>query len=263
VPSDALDEVLQDLLRKAGITDAARFLPFVTARLGEDNLALLAAAPAADLGLVWRVLDGDTAALAELERRLASIRPAIAQLGATVADIDETLQRLRIQLLVGSSPGIAAYKGRGSLAAWLRVIAVREGVRVLTDRGHLDPIGDDRLLESFLPDADDEHTLVGADLRAAFRTAFEAAVRSLEPRDRLLLRQHTVDDLSIDELATLHGADRSTVARWLSAARSRLSRATERRLQEGSGAATDEVLRMYRGYLSRLDASVERLLTVE
>ena len=216
---------------------------------------------AADLHLASACAQGQLDATATFEDLLAGLRPAIAASGASAADIDETLQRLRIQMLVGDPPGIAAYSGRGPLRAWLRVVAMREAVRVLGERGRLQLVGDEQLLERFLPEVDLERDLLGGELHRVFREVFAEAVEALSSRDRLLLRQHAVDDLSIDEIGALHDVNRSTVARWLIAAREELARGTERGLQQRWKASREEVRQVLGLYLSRLDASLARLLS--
>lgn len=264
-PSPELEAALADLLRRAaawphGPVEPAPFIAWVAARVGTADPAAIAAASAADLCLAKACAENQAAALADFEKTLAAVRPAVATLGAEPADVDEVLQRLRVQMLVGDPPGIASYRGVGELRAWLRVVAVREAVRVLAERGRDQLIDDTRLLEAFLPAIDGERELIGGQLRAAFRAAFEEAIRALPPRDRLVLRQHGVDDLSIDQIGALHGVHRATAARWVEQARADLARATERALQARLGATAAEVRSLLQQIMSRMDASVHRLL---
>lgn len=51
--------------------------------------------------------------------------------------VDEVKQRVRAWVLVapaGGLPRIAEYRGQGSLAAWLRVVAIREHAEALRGR---------------------------------------------------------------------------------------------------------------------------------
>jgi RNA polymerase sigma-70 factor (ECF subfamily) len=264
-PSPELESALVDLVRRAGAwshapVDPARFIGWVAARLGYPEPAAIAAVCAADLHLALGCAEGRAAAVADFERILAAVRPAVATLGAGPADVDEVLQRLRVQMLVGNPPGIAHYRGAGELRAWLRVVAVREAVRVLTERGRNQLVDDTRLLESYLPAIDDERELIGSELVAVFRAAFEEAIRALAPRERLILRQHGVDDLSIDQIGALHGVHRATAARWIENARAELARATEVALQARLGGTLAEARSLLRQIRSRMDASVHRLL---
>ncbi|HLK92037.1 MAG TPA: sigma factor-like helix-turn-helix DNA-binding protein [Polyangia bacterium] len=264
-PSPELESALADLVRRAEAgphapVDPARFIGWVGARLGAPDPTAIAAARAADLHLAQACAAGEAAALADFERALAAVRPAIATLGAQPADIDEVLQRLRVQMLVGTPPGIAHYRGSGELRAWLRVVAVREAVRVLTERGHDQLVDDTRLLEAYLPAIDGEHELIRGELVAAFRAAFDEAIRALPARDRLILRQHAVDDLSIDQIGALHAVHRATAARWIEHAHVELARATERALKARLGGTSAEARSLLRQITSRMDASIHRLL---
>jgi RNA polymerase sigma-70 factor (ECF subfamily) len=261
--SAELEAALADLVARAQAWPrrpvvAERFIAWVAARLGAPDLAAIRAACAADLHLALACAERDSGALADFEAALAAVRPAIAALGA--GDADEVLQRLRVQMLVGEQPGLLAYSGRGELRAWLRVVAVREAVRVLGERGRSQAIDDTRLLEAMLPAIDAEREVISSELRSQFRAAFEEGIRAIAPLDRLLLRQHSVDDLSIDQIGALHGVHRATAARWIESARVELALATERALQRRLKGTAEEVRSLLRLIASRMDASVHRLL---
>jgi RNA polymerase sigma-70 factor (ECF subfamily) len=264
-PSPELEGALADLVQRAQAwphrpVAPEIFVPWVAARVGAPEPAAIAAACAPDLHLALACAEGDPRALEAFEATLAAVRPAISTLGASPQDVDEVLQRLRVQMLVGQPPGVSAYSGRGELRAWLRVVAVREAVRLLAERGRSRTIDDTRLLEASLPEIDAEREVIGDELRGHFRAAFEEAVRSLPPRDRLVLRQHGVDDLTIDQIGALHGVHRATAARWIEHARVELAVATERALQRRLSGTSDEVRSLMRLIASRMDASVQRLL---
>lgn len=265
VPSEELEHALADLLRRAdgwaGMPPApARLIPWIAERLGAANPAALAGAPAADLHLACACADGDARAQAHFESVMTSVRPALASLGAGRDEIDEVCQRLRVQLLVGDQPGIAAFGGRGELRAWVRVVAVRETARLLRQRGRAQALDDERMLDAISPGLDAERDLMSEQHRLAFRAAFAEAIQSLPARARLVLRQHAVDDLSIDQIGAAHGVHRATAARWIEQARGELSTATERGLQRRLALSAEEVRDLLRLMLSRLDASVHRLL---
>jgi RNA polymerase sigma-70 factor (ECF subfamily) len=96
--------------------------------------------------------------------------------------------------------------------------------------------------------------------QAAFRAAFEDAVRRLEPRDRNLLRLHHLDAVTLDQLAAMYGVHRATAVRWLSDVRRRLLADTRRSLRAALGVAEDELDSVMALIESRLDVSVRRLL---
>jgi RNA polymerase sigma-70 factor (ECF subfamily) len=264
-PSDALESALSDFLRRANAwpelpATAVALIPWAAARIGAPHPAAIGSAPAADLHLSCACAAGDRRAHRLFDALLDSIRPALAGLGASRDEIDEVLQRLRVQLLVGVSPGIADYNGAGELRAWVRVIGVREMVRLLRGLNRAQKLDDVRMIDSLIPDIDIENGLLKEEARAAFRAAFAEAVAGLPARDRLVLRQHAVDDLGIDQIGALHGVHRATAARWITQAKSDLGAATERALEHRLHISTEEVRALLRLIMSRLDASVQRLL---
>jgi RNA polymerase sigma-70 factor (ECF subfamily) len=119
---------------------------------------------------------------------------------------------------------------------------------------------DDELAHLIAPDDDPEIGYLKRLYREEFKRAFQVAIEALDDRDRLVLRQHTLDGLGIDQLAALHHVHRATSARWVEAARKTVIAATERELIHRlrlSRTELDSVLRMIR---SQLDVSLPRLL---
>jgi RNA polymerase sigma-70 factor (ECF subfamily) len=175
--------------------------------------------------------------------------------------VDDVRQRVRELLLVGTDdvPGIASYRGRGQLRSWLRAVAVRQAMKHF--RGNRETPVDDTALEGVVGvRADAELAPWKKQYAAAFREAFEHAVSALSEHDRVLLRQHHLDQLSVDELASLHKVHRATAARWVAAARAALLAGVRTRMIEKlaiSGGDLDSALRLAR---SQLDVSIHRLL---
>jgi RNA polymerase sigma-70 factor len=134
--------------------------------------------------------------------------------------IDELFQQLRYRLFVGPAPRIRTYRGAGSLDGWLRKIAVTLAVDFL--RSHS---GAARRLARFAQDAtyfehshgaspipQDEHVYRARHAKELAR-ALRHSLRQLSPEQHQLLHHHYVSNLTIDQLSTLYGCDRSTAAR--------------------------------------------------
>jgi RNA polymerase sigma-70 factor (ECF subfamily) len=218
-----------------------------------------------DLYLACGCAAGDPVALAGFERHCGpTIARAIASTGAPPAERDDLGQIIRQRLLVepadGGPPRIATYSARGPLSSWVRVVATRETARMLPlVRRDLTP-GDDELAHLIAPDDDPEIGYLKRLYRDQFKRAFQAAVEALDDRARLMLRQHTLDGLSIDRLAALYGVHRATAARWIEAARDAILSGTQRRLVRElqlSRTELDSVIRLIR---SQLNVSLPRLL---
>lgn len=235
---------------------------FVAERIegeGEALAAQLAGVPVEDLALAALCARGDAAAQQAFEGYLGAVEQA--KVGGVSRDqIDEVKQQLRVQMLVAKDGtlGIAAYRGRGPLRAWLKIIATRELVRLVK--------GDGRAAKRELEElelattGDPALDQLKATYRAEFAEALRDAISDLAFEDRLLLRQQIADQLSVDEIGAAHGVHRGTASRWLSRAREALLAATQRRLSERLDLPAEEISSVIRLVHSRLDVSVVRYL---
>jgi RNA polymerase sigma-70 factor (ECF subfamily) len=214
-------------------------------RAGESAERVVRTMPGADLYLAAACAAGDAGAIAAFRAAfMPQLRDTLARLGATAALIDETEQRV-----------IAGYSGRGRLRSWLRSIGVRTGRRLMGVAA-----GGDDVVER-IPAADDdpELELVRARYADRFRAAFVSAFADLSERQRNLLRQYHIDELTIDQLGGLYRVNRATAARWVIAARTALLAATRARLAADLAIVTDEVDSIIRLVRSRLDISIREL----
>lgn len=167
----------------------------------------------ADLFLAAAAQAGNAEALRVLDTLLADIAPALR--GYARHEVADLVQDLRVKLLVGgaqSQPALLGYSGKGPLRAWMRVALLRAGIdrrrsqspEVVDEAAWIAHGTEDPAIEAFRRSA-------GPIVRAAF----ERALASLAPRDRLILRQHLLDGLGAPELAALYGVHRVTTFRWL------------------------------------------------
>ena len=214
---------------------------------------------AADVQLVASALAREPAAERELDRIVrAAAAGAARRLAADAAVADDIAQRVAERLWlgrVGGEPALRAYNGEAPLAAWLRVIAYREGVELLRDR---EAVGDDALVDRVVGAAEPELAIVKTGFVAVFKRCFAEAFGKLSMHDRDLIRRHYLDDLTIDGLATLHGVHRATVARWLAKARDKLVAETRAAVSRELAGDVDlaEILAMIS---SRLEASLSKI----
>jgi RNA polymerase sigma-70 factor (ECF subfamily) len=216
-----------------------------------------------DLYLACACAHGDRAALAELDTRfLSSIGIYVARIDATPEFADEVRQELRARLLVasdGKAAPIGEYSGRGPLAAWLRVAAVRTALNLVRSRARAAPRNGEAL-DGLADSHNPERSLVKAGYRAALEKALAATVADLASDDRTLLRLYYLDGMTIVEIGTLLRIHHSTVARRIERCRAtiidkmRSSLGAELRLD---GDELDSVIRLAQ---SQVDVSLRKLL---
>jgi RNA polymerase sigma-70 factor (ECF subfamily) len=177
--------------------------------------------------------------------------------------VDEVRQQLRHKLLVaepGERPRIADYAGRGPLQAWVRVAATRAALDLMRAGGaragaDLEP--DD--LASGSGDSPEVDYLKER-YRPQFKEAFQEALRGLDSEQRNVLRLHVVEGLNIDEIGALFKVHRSTVARWIAAARQKVLDDARRRLRAELGLTAGEFDSLAGVVRSQLDLSVAKIL---
>jgi RNA polymerase sigma-70 factor (ECF subfamily) len=258
-----LGQVLDALLGRARAAfpevqlDAAAFVEWLAPRAGGE----LAVLPVEELFLAWACARGDAAATRALDRLyLARLAPAVGRVDPSPEFLDEVLQQLREKLLVGPSPRIATYDGAGPLMSWLRAAAVRTALNARRP-GAREVAADDEALEALpLSGPDPELAAVRGQHRAVFSEAFQAALATLTPRERNLLRLQALDGLSLGVIGEMYGVNKSTVSRWLARAHEGLLAATREGLARRlalDDAALESLLRAMR---SSLELSVARLL---
>jgi RNA polymerase sigma-70 factor (ECF subfamily) len=215
----------------------------------------------ADLYLACACAMGDPHALEAFEEHcLGGLDRALGRLRFSADVIAEVKQRVRCRALVadGGRPRIAEFGGRGALRAWVRVLGVREALRV-TRRSHR---------EAAVPDAERLQAIAMQDAglddmnrgyRRTFAQAFDRALRTLPARDRTLLRQHVLDGLTVDQLGALYRVHRATAARMLERARQRVLAATRASMRAELDVGSTELSSILRTIRSRLDITLRGL----
>ncbi|MBL9026480.1 MAG: sigma-70 family RNA polymerase sigma factor [Myxococcales bacterium] len=273
-PVEALDAAVRRCLEAA--SDAFPALPNDAARFGEalargrregrSALRWLEEARASDLWLALACESGNPAALAEFQRAMvAEVRRAAERSQRAPLDPEDLAQLVWQKLFVGEAgaqPKIREYAGEGDLRGWVRVVAVRSLVDVARKRsGGEAPVSGERAADLlFAPGADPELEYLKRHYRAEFAAAFTDAIAALEPEDRTSLRQHFVDQLSIDQIAHAQGIHRATAARRVQKAREGLLSDTRRRLMAKLQLSRGELESVMRMIESQLHVSVGRLL---
>lgn len=189
---------------------------------------------ASDVYLALACARGDAAAIRRFEaEHVARVGAWLGSHERDPAVIDEVRQRVRTRALVardGAPPRIADYSGRGPLGAWVRVMTLREHASVHRAVG-VDASDDELDDLARTGELAPEVASLRARHRGAVTAAFRAAISSLPPRDRTLLRMCYVDGTSLDGVGRIYGVNKSTVCRWLAAARAAVLTAARARLR--------------------------------
>ena len=233
--------------------DPAEFADYLRARLDQEPLHV------GDLYLAFGCWKRDPAALAAFEATQLEDLGAVARVERSPAFVDEVRQRLRVHLFVGDTPRIAEYSGRGALTSWVRVVALRLAhmLKRATWREVSSSESDE---DELLAGSDPELAFIKQRYRGAFIEAVRDAVRSLDKRERTLLRLNLVDRLNIDRIGVIYGVHRATVATWIAAARKSILSATQKRLAAELRITRAELDSLMGVVVSRLDVSLSRLL---
>lgn len=260
---DGLEDALRALVSRARAafpSVAMDELAFVT-WLAPRAKGELAALPAEDLFLAWACARHDAAALRELDARyLSRLGPAIARVDAASELVDEVLQQLREKLLVGDAPRIATYDGDGPLMSWLRAAAVRTALNARRPGARLVAAEDEALEALPLSAPDPELTAMRTQHRAVFSEAFQAALRTLTPRERNVLRLQALDGLPLERIGDIYGVNKSTVSRWLGKAHEALLVETRAGLAQRLSLDDAQLDSLLRAMRSGLELSMARLL---
>lgn len=193
--------------------------------------------------------------------RAGALRAALVRIDPSPAFADEVLQAVREKLFVGKpgkAPRISEYSGRGALAGWVRVVAMRTAL-------------DLRPAHAAVPEPEGAHELRAVstepELRilkkkygTPFQEALTAAFAALDDEQCNLLKLQVVDGLRTAQIASLFRVDRSTIKRRLAACREALLAETRRQLETRHGVGSDEFQSLADLIQSQLHISMTRLL---
>jgi RNA polymerase sigma-70 factor (ECF subfamily) len=231
--------------------DEARFRSKLAA-LGDS-----AALHTSDVFLALAVLAQDPAALRSFEERiLPEVGPGLARLKLDAARLAEIRQRVREKLILKGK--LDEYGGRGPLQKWVRIVALRMALSDLRNEKESAPLDDAAVLPA--PASDPELDAIRARFRPELQRALATGFASLEPKERNLLRLHLLDGVPVETLAKQYDAHRSTMGRWIEAARQRLVDGVRRDLGDRLGMGRSDFESLMRALTSQLDLSISQFL---
>lgn len=211
------------------------------------------------LWLAWAAARGDGAAVRAIERMIVTEAEAAARrLDRTAGFVDELRQALRVRLLVadGGRVRLDDYGGRGPLAAWIGVAALRVALNL---RRAAAPTAE-LLPELVSGEADPALRHLQNLYRAELREALTAALAALPQRSRALLRLCFVDGVKLVELGRLYGVHETTAGRWVQQATAAVADDARRRLIDRLALSPSDADSVVRLVHSNLDLSIARVL---
>jgi RNA polymerase sigma-70 factor (ECF subfamily) len=255
-----IDRVLTELF------DAARAVtPTATVSLGAfatylgqrfpadgDSIDALRRLNVSDLYVACACASEDRAALAGFEGRYLAHLRAVAADEARTAELKQVLLE---KLFVGgpsARPKILDYSGKGDLAGWIRVAAVRTSLNLARGRNRDVALDDADALADRATERDPELEPMRNLYRPQFATAIRSAFARLDPRERTMLHQHYVDGLTMDQIGTIYRLHRITVVRRMNRARAHLAEEVRKELSGALQADTRElhsIIRLVRSHL--------------
>lgn len=214
----------------------------------------------ADVVWAFALGRGDRAAIARFEREVvARVAAAVSRIDADAAFVSSVENALRIRVLVGeegATPRALEYAGRGPLAHWALVAAIRIAYDIKRRRGDIeDPVADlDVVLEN-----DPERALLRAESRALLKDWIEEALRALDDRRRAVLQLYFVEDVGSEAIGKMYGVHRGTVARWIEEAREAVRSHVRRRALATPGLGPEQLDSMIRAADGNLSLSLSLL----
>jgi RNA polymerase sigma-70 factor (ECF subfamily) len=186
------------------------------------------------LALVRACLAGNRAAQARFSAEFEDcLYLGVRRIRADAGFVEETVQRLRARLFLGADAKLAAYSGSGPLRAWLQIVAARaalDALRAEARRQHYERVAASDV--TLLPAPEVEQSVERSRYGKLFRTALRAALRSLDLKERKLLKLRYATGHELEAIGELQGVHRSTVARWFAAIATRLRRALHGELSQ-------------------------------
>lgn len=269
---EGIDRLLAECLAKAREkwpklkVDDAAFLLHLAARLdgAADVPEALVRLKVADLYVAFACAQRDAAAMEALEARVKpELYKALAPYQLDAAARDEVLQRLRERVFIAkgkAAPRIATYAGVGPLAAWLCAAVVRLAIDTTRGAG-AKPTEDEALADQVQDPSDLELSVIKRRYQKEFRRAFQLAFKALTAEERNLVRFNFIDGLNIEQIGTMQGVHRSTVARRIARIREELLEGTRAMLRERFKLTASEVNSLLRVVKSDFGVSLNEALS--
>lgn len=237
-----------------------------------------------DLCLIVACERGDEKAWEELVANFDStVRSAARKIAANAEDADDLassiwaeLYGLRQDERGNRKTKLAYYSGRGSLGGWLRAIISQMAVDRFRKESRMVQIEEAREFENLAEESsnnlNNEHIVSHAENPEEIfsekqasndvSNALSAAISSLEPEDRLILKMYYFDDLKLKDIAGVFGYHEATASRKLVRVQNEIRKSVEKALKAHHGWSDGEVKKYLADTAAGLGISFEKMFAV-
>lgn len=219
-----------------------------------------------DLYLATACAAADPSAAVYFDEEYLSRVPAyVATLRLAPAQVEDLRLFLRERILLGSTAEerrISKYGGKGALAKWVRVMAVRSALNSRRDKNEqaLESDAESGIAKAIAKDGNPENDYLLRRYQAEFKAAVRAAFAELPEHDRAILHMYYIGGLKTPQIAKLHGVVNTTASRWVAEARERVATAVQAQLQNRLQLQPAEMQSIFRALRSRIDWSISTAL---
>ena len=226
--------------------------------------AYLSSLHVADLALASACIDGSDAAW---EHFIRELRPQLYAAARTIAGDDgrELADSLYGELFgLREAEGrrkslLVHYHGRSRLLTWLRSVLVQRQIDRVRATRRLDPLPDDESAAALAAPATARDPERDGLIRHA-QAAVDAAIETLEPKDRLRLRLYYGQDMTLAAIGRVLGEHEATVSRKLEKARKNLRQHVARAMAR-QGLAPAAIARAFELAADAPDLQLDSLLS--
>ena len=233
---------------------------------GPDSYAHLSQLQLVDLYLATACAAADPSAAVYFDEEYLSRVPAyVATLRLSPAQVEDLHLSLRERLLLGTTREerrISKYEGKGALAKWLRVTAVREALNSRRDKDEqaLANDAESGIANAIAQDGNPEFDYLLRRYQSEFKAAVRAAFAELPEHERGILKMYYISGLNTPQIAKLHGVVNTTASRWVAEAREHVATAVQTKLQARLHLQPAEMQSIFRALRSRIDWSISTAL---
>ena len=235
------------------------FMRYLGARVDSaDAVAAVSLLHGADLYLACACASGDAAAIRSFSRAFLQDMDAYLSASGNRDLGDDVRQMLLERFFVGAgaAPKILGYSGRGPLAGWVRVAAVRTALSLRRTTKSTDG----EPLDALASPVDVELDAMKIRFKPEFQRALSLALGTLSDRDRALLKLHYLDGVPVEHLARVYRVHRVSASRWLSLARQRVTLAARELLRQRLALTDSQFESVARLVQSQVDLSLRTVL---